>query len=426
MPSDPSTTAANSPSSSPSGGAPTGPPPQGGSPEEPTARWFRDGVEYTLLGTAHVSRRSVETVRAMIRDGDFDAVAVELCSTRYRTLTDDEGWQDLDVFQVLREGRGGMMMASLALGAYQRRIASQLGVEPGAEMRAAIEEAGERGLPVQLVDRELGTTLRRAIHRLPWWQRYGIIAGIFLSLLSREEVTEEEIERLKEGDVLQETFRELSDDSPRLYEALIAERDRFMAARLRAENAGAEGRRVLVVIGAGHLEGLGGHLGEGDAEPGAELAELDRTPPPSKLWKAIPWLFVALVIAGFVLGFQRSPELGWALVATWVLANGTLSALGVLLARGHPLTVLTAFLAAPLTSLNPTVGAGIVTGMMEAWIRKPTIKDLQSLRDDVTELSGWYGNRVARVFLVLLLSTLGSALGSWLAGARMVTELIGS
>ena len=413
----------------------------------------RDGVEYTLLGTAHVSRKSAETVERMLGEGDYDAVAVELCTTRHRTLTDPSAWERLDLFRVLREGKGGMMMASLALGAYQRRIADQLGVEPGAEMRVALEVAEERDIPVQLVDRELGITLRRAMRRLSWWQRYTMTVGIFFSLLSREKVTEEDIERLKEGDMLQESFRELADGAPELFEPLVAERDRFMAARLRQENDGHPGRKVLVVIGAGHLAGIERALGEGETEeaapspprptpdstaaaspetapghgamdPHREVARLQTTPPPSRVLRAIPWILVGLVLAGFGIGFLRSPELGWRLVATWVLLNGTLSAAGALLARGHPITVLSAFLAAPLTSLNPTIGAGVVTASVETWLRKPTMQDFHTLREDVAELKGWYGNRVSRIFLVFFLSSMGSVLGSWLAGARIFTELI--
>ncbi|TVP55142.1 MAG: TraB/GumN family protein [Gemmatimonadales bacterium] len=391
--------------------------------DEPVERVTRDGIEYTLLGTAHVSRKSAETVRRMIDEGDYDAVAVELCPTRHRALTDPTAWQELDIFRILREGKASMMMATLALGAYQRRIASQFGIEPGAEMKAAIESADALDLPLQLVDRDIGITLRRASRRLPWWQRYTMVVGIFVALLSKEEITEDEIERLKEGDILEETFRELSDGSPALHEALVAERDRYMAARLRQENPGREGGRVLVVVGAGHMQGLKRALEEDDRDPAAEVASLAQSPDPSRLIRALPWLFVALILTGFVLGFMRSPELGWALVATWVLANGTLSALGALLARGHPLTIFSAFAAAPLTSLNPTIGAGVVTASVEAGIRKPTMGDFETLRDDVTELGGWRSNRVARIFLVFALSSLGSVLGSWLAGARMVVEL---
>ena len=389
--------------------------------DEPVARLTRDGVEYTLLGTAHVSRKSAETVRRMIEEGGYDAVAVELCSSRYRSITEESAWEELDLFRVLREGKAGMVMAGLALAAYQRRMAEQLGVEPGAEMKAAVEGAKARGVPLQLIDRELGVTLKRTARRLPWWQRYGFGVGLFFSLFSREEISEEEIERLKEGDILEATFRELAEGSPALYESLVSERDRYMAARLRKENGGHSGRKVLAVVGAGHLEGLGSHLRKGTTDLDGELTALDEMPPPSRILKALPWLI--LVLTGFALGFARSPELGWRLVATWVIANGTLSALGALLARGHPMTVMSAFLAAPLTSLNPTIGAGMVTASVECWLRTPTVKDFKSLRDDVTELSGWRTNAAARVFLVFLLSSLGSVLGTWIAGARMFVEL---
>ncbi len=410
-------------SASMEGGPERDPSPSGSSVEEPVVRLSRDGVEYTLLGTAHVSHKSVETVRRMIEEGSYDAVAVELCSSRYRSLTDESAWEDLDLFRVLREGKAGMMMAGLALGAYQRRIAEQLGVDPGAEMKAAIEGAAAQEVPLQLIDRELGITLRRTAHRLSWWQRYGFGVAMFLSLFSREEVSEEEIERLKEGDILEATFRELAEGSPSLYESLIVERDRYMAARLRQENAEQPGRKVLAVVGAGHLKGLADALREGERGPEGELAALDETPPSSRLLRSLPWLILVLVLTGFAVGFARSPELGWRLVATWVLANGTFSALGALLARGHPVTVLSAFMAAPLTSLNPTIGAGVVTASVECWFRTPTVGDFKTLRDDVTDLRGWWTNSVARIFLVFLLSSLGSTVGTWLAGARMFVEL---
>jgi pheromone shutdown-related protein TraB len=402
---------------------PSHPAPEPPRPPEPVALVTRDGVEYTLLGTAHVSRRSEETVRRMLDEGSFDAVAVELCASRHRAITDRHAWADLDLFRVLREGKAGMMMAGLALGAYQRRIAEQLGSEPGGEMKAAIEGAAAHGVPLLLIDREIGVTLRRTSRRLPWWQRWGFGVGLFLSLFSKEEITEEEIERLKETDVLAATFREVAEGSPALFGPLIAERDRYMAARLRRDNAGHPGRRVLVVVGAGHLDGLARALREGGLEPATEIAALEHTPPPSLPVKVLPWAVVLLVAGGFVLGFTRSPELGWSLVATWVVANGTLSALGALLASAHPVTILSAFLAAPLTSLNPTVGAGVVTASVECWLRRPTIGDFETLRDDVAELPGWRTNGAARIFLVFLLSSLGSIAGTWLAGARMFVEL---
>jgi len=392
--------------------------------DEPVREVERDGVRYTLLGTAHVSRASVDAVRHHLEHGNFDAVAVELCASRFRALTDADAWRELDLFAVIRDGKANMMIASLALSAYQRRIAEQFGIEPGAEMKAAIEAADAAGLPLQLIDREIGVTLKRTAKSMSWWRRWVMINGLILSLFSREKISEEDIERLKQGDMLEETFSEFASASPEIYESLIAERDRFMSARLREENSGPSGRRVLAIVGAGHLEGTVRSLqAETDVEPAEQVEALNRMPPPSRVWKFIPWLILVAVLSGFAIGFSRSPELGWSLILTWVAINGGLSAIGAALARAHPLTVMTALLAAPLTSLNPTIGAGMVTGAVEASLRKPKIADFESLRDDVIKLSGWWKNRVARVFLVFFLSNVGSAAGTWVAGLSMIRQL---
>ncbi len=391
--------------------------------DEPVRHVQRDGVDYALLGTAHVSRTSAEAVERLIESGHYDAVAIELCRSRYQALTERENWRNLNLFTILRQGKAGMMMASLALGAYQRRIADQFGIEPGAEMKAAIAGAERAGVPIQLIDREIGITLRRASRRLSLWKRWVMINGLILSLFSRDEISEQDIEQLKEGDLLTQTFSEFSETSPELYDALIAERDRYMAARLRQENADRPGGRVLAVLGAGHLAGTAAAL-ETQDDPESQVRELDAMPPPSRALKALPWIILAAVLTGFGIGFSRSPELGLSLVLTWVVINGSLSALGALIARAHPLTVLTALFAAPLTSLNPTIGAGMVAGAVEAWLRKPRVADFESLRDDVVRLSGWFNNRVSRVFVVFFLSNLGSAAGTWIAGFRMVQQLV--
>jgi pheromone shutdown-related protein TraB len=196
-----------------------------------------------------------------------------------------------------------------------------------------------------------------------------------------------------------------------------------MAARLRQENRDAAGRRVLVVIGAGHMEGLARHLEGGRAEPAAERSALETLPRRSNWPRLIPWAIMLLVLTGFIIGFSRSPELGWQLVFIWVAINGGLAALGALIARGHPLTVLSAVIAAPITSLNPTIAAGMVTGLVESWLRKPRVADLENLRFDITTLKGWFRNPATRILLVFFLSNLGSAIGTWVAGFRIFGEL---
>jgi pheromone shutdown-related protein TraB len=408
-----------------------------GAQTEPARTVRVNGASVHLLGTAHVSRASVAQVRALLAppadSGDaeapgFDAVAVELCPSRFESLTDPDRLHRMDLFAVIREQRVYVVAASLALAAYQQRLADQFGIEPGAEQRAAIQLAHERGLPVLLVDRDIGITLRRAARNLGWWKRLNLFSGLLAGMLSRDEVSEDEIERLKQGDVLETTFAEFAEDRQDLYVPLITERDRYMAARLRQEIAAGGHRRVLAVLGAGHLAGVAGQLAEPEslaANPADTIEQLNHVPRPSRLWRALPWLLVVAILGVFVYGFTRSPELGWNLVWDWVLINGGLSALGSAIAAAHPLTVLVSFCAAPLTSLNPTIGAGMVAAAAELILRRPSVGDFASLRDDVTTLRGWWRNRVSHILTVFILASLGSAIGTYVAGFRIVGRLVG-
>ena len=393
--------------------------------DEPTIDLQIGDSHVRLLGTAHVSRTSAEKVRELLETGEYDAVAVELCPSRYHALLDPEALARMDLFRVLKEGRAAMVAASLALGAYQQRLAEQFGIEPGAEQRAAVHYARDNQRPVLLIDREIGVTLKRIYRNVAWWKRIGLLAGLLGSLLSKEEVEEEEVERLKEGDILETTFAEFAEDRQDLFLPLIDERDRYMAARLRLEIEQEGHENILAVVGAGHLKGIGRYLQE-SADPPAETVDaLDRVPTPSRWPRLIPWLIVLLIVGGFVYGFQRSTELGWQLIMDWVLINGGLSALGAAIAAAHPLTVATAFLAAPLTSLNPTVGAGMATAAMEIFLRKPSVGDFSALKHDTTTPRGWWRNRVSRTLLVFILSTLGSAIGTYVAGFRIFERLAG-
>ncbi|MFN2165532.1 MAG: TraB/GumN family protein, partial [Anaerolineae bacterium] len=303
-------------------------PAQAGASGQPVREVQRDGVRYTLLGTAHVSRASVDAVRDMAGSGVYDTVAVELCATRLEALDGKKSWQNLDLFQIIRQGKASLVMANLALGGYQRRIADQFGIEPGAELKAAAEAARAGQLRLQLVDRDLATTLRRTYRAVPWYKRFYLTTGLVMSSFSSEELDEEAVEKLKEGDILESTFTEFAEQSPELYEALIGERDRYMAARLRIENLGRDNARVLVVVGAGHLDGLARYLAEDQQNPDRVSEELAQVPPGARWPRYIPWAITALVVSGFIYGFSRSPELGWQLVMIWVLINGGLAALG--------------------------------------------------------------------------------------------------
>jgi len=390
---------------------------------QPHAIVERDGVRYTLLGTAHVSKASVDTVRDAIAHGEFGAVAVELDEPRLAALSDPAALAKLDLIDVIRTGRTAMFAANLALAAYQRRLAEQLGVEPGAELKLAALDAAKRGLPVHLIDREVGLTFRRASSRLGFWGRARLGGGLVAALFANEEVGSDEIEKLKQGDLLESSFGEFAADSPELFEAVIAERDRYMAARLRQTRG--EAREVLVVVGAGHLQGLARHLAEETRPPAEVLQELETLPVKSN----IPWFTIVLatvVLGGFAWGFwQGGIDVGSDLIVQWVLATGILGAIGCALAGGHPLSILVAFVASPITPLHPALASGTLSALTEAWLRKPTYADFMALRDDVQTVRGWWRNRVARVLLNFFLTSMGTAIGVWTGGLRMLGKLVG-
>jgi pheromone shutdown-related protein TraB len=398
--------------------------------EQPHAVVERDGTRFTLLGTAHVSRASLDAVRAAIDSGDFDTVAVELDPQRFQSLTDPDALARLDLVQVIRSGRTALFAANLGLAAYQRRLAEQLGIEPGAELKAAALEARERGLDMRLVDRDVGITFKRASQRLGWWGRAKLAGGLVTALFADEEIAGDEIEKLKQGDLLEASFTEFAGDNPALYEAVIAERDRYMAANLRAIALEARPdpsatREVLAVVGAGHRQGLARQLREDSVAPDIVRADLESVAEKS----TIPWFTIGLAVfllGGFAWGFWHGGiSVGTDLLLYWVLLTGTLGAIGCAVAGGHPLSILAAFVSSPVTPLHPALASGMVSALVEARVRKPTYADFMALREDVNTLRGWWRNRVARVLLNFFLTSMGTAIGVWIGGARILGKLFG-
>jgi len=399
------------------------PPPDQRLSEQPVARVRRGDDEVVLLGTAHVSRASAEAVRSMLEQEPFDAVAVELCESRFRSLRNPEAFRELDLFQVIRQGKAGLVAANLALSAFQRRLAEQFGIEPGAEMKAAIDGAESRNLPVWLIDREVGVTLKRAYRSVGFLDRLAIVGGLGASLLTREDVSEDEIEKLKQGDLLGSMFNEFARESPPLYEALIAERDRFMTASLRDEVAHHPVKRVLVVIGAGHLAGIERELGA-QIEPAQPLKEKLSTLPPASPWPK--WIAIGLLVVVTIaigIAFSRGATLGADALRDWFIFTGGCAALGCLAGGGHPLSVLAAFVVAPLKPFRPGVPSGAVSAATELWLHRPRVADFDTLRDDVIHWTGWWKNRVSRTLLVFMLTNLGTMVGEYLAGFHIVKSL---
>ena len=380
--------------------------------------------EVTLVGTAHVSKLSVEMVEEKIGTGDYDCIAVELCAPRLENITNQAWWKNLDIYQVFKKKKAGLLLINLALTAYQKRLAERIGVEAGKEMIRAVELAREKGIRLEVIDRNISTTLHRLVTEVSFWQKFKIVGGLIAGVFVGEEISEEQVEDLKRGDMLHAVVSEFGEELPEIKRVLIDERDEYMVGRLsQISEAFHAPKKILALVGAGHLIGMMPNLKS--PPDAAHLEELDRKPPPSKLGLYIGWGICVLILSMFVVGFKQSPELGGQLVITWVLLNGGLCALGTLIAFGHPVSIIAAFFAAPLTSLNPTIGAGMVVGLVESYMRKPKVSDFETLRDDITHYSMWWKNRVARLLLIFFLSSFGSMIGTYAAGASIVTQLWG-
>ncbi len=391
---------------------------------QPVEHVERDGVHYMLLGTAHVSRASVAAVEAALAEGEYDAVAVELCESRAQGMRDPEAFKRLDLFQVIRQGKAGMVAASLALASFQKRLAAQYGIEPGAEMKAAMHGADDAGVPLWLVDRDVGVTLKRSWRSLRWRDKFAVLGGLLGSVFEREDIAEEDIEKLKRGDMLESAFSEFAQQSASLFRTLISERDSYIAARLREyASEQPDVQDVLVVIGAGHLKGVAEQLRTQHADPVALASELAQVPPKPRWRKWVAVGVVLVIFALIALAFHRDTSLGTEALRDWILWTGGLAALGAIAAGGHPLSVIASFAVAPLKPFRPGIPAGAVGALAEVWVRKPKVADFETLRDDVSHWRGWWRNRVARVFVLFMLVNIGTMIGEYVAGIHILGSL---
>lgn len=371
--------------------------------------------EIYLVGTAHVSKKSVEEVDRVIREVKPDTVCVELDEQRYRMLLDDSAWRKLDLFQVIRQKRVLFLLASLALSAFQKKMGEKLGVRPGAELLSGVRAAEAVGAELVLADRDVQATLKRTWANLSFWDQAKMSSLLLLAPFSAEELEESKIEELKERDSIGEMLKAVADEFPRVKVPLIDERDAYLMSTIQE----AQGKRIVGVVGAAHVPGMVQKLGAT-----VDREALSQIPPPSWVRGLLSWLLPVLVVATFFLGSteKSGANLGEMLYA-WILPTGGLSALFTLAALGHPLTILTALFMAPLTTLHPALGVGMFTGLVEAWTRKPTVGDCENLQTAITSLGGIYRNKATRVLLVSVTSSIGAALGMYIGATWLVTFL---
>jgi pheromone shutdown-related protein TraB len=377
-----------------------------------------EGREFVLVGTAHVSQESADLVRRVIETLRPDCVCLELDERRHAALRAPERFASLDLREVMRHRQLATLGVSLLLSAYQRALGLKLGVMPGTELLEGARAAEAHGIPVRLADRDVQITLRRAWRSLGFFRRAWLAASLFGSLFDRAELGEDDLRELRQRDVLTNLLEELSGAFPGLKTVLIDERDAYLAARLRE----APGARVVAVVGAGHVQGLRQALEDGRP---VDLDALEEVPPPSGAWRVVGWAVpAAIVLMLLAIGWRQGLGEAGESALVWVLANGIPSALGAIAALAHPLTVFSAFAAAPFTSLTPVIGAGYVTAFVQAWLRPPRVRELTSALEDAVRPSAWWRNRLLRVLLVFVLTTVGSLVGTGVGGAWIARALI--
>jgi pheromone shutdown-related protein TraB len=377
-----------------------------------------DGREIFLVGTAHVSQGSVELVRQVIAGEKPDCVCIELDDKRFQALSGRKRWESLDLKEIIRKKQLSTLLVNLILSSYQKKLGMQLGVMPGSELLEAAREAERHSIPVSLCDRDVRVTLRRAWHETSFFKKGYLLATLLVSLFDKTEITEEKLEELKKKDVLSELMSELGEAMPELKKVLIDERDIYLAEKIRMT----AGRKLVAVVGAGHVAGIRKLIRE---DHSAVMPSISTFPPVSSAFKALGWAIPLLIIGSLLaIGYQKGGSAAGANLLYWILANGIPSAIGAMLAWAHPLTIATAFAAAPVTSLTPVIGAGYVTAFVQVLLRPPIVREFETVAEDMATFAGWWRNKLLRVFLAFLLPGLGSMIGTWIGGVEIVSNLL--
>ncbi|MTW86572.1 TraB family protein [Virgibacillus dakarensis] len=379
--------------------------------EENITRLYLDDKEYILIGTAHVSKHSAEQVKEVIEQEKPDSVCIELDEQRYQSIVDGNKWQETDIFKVIKEKKATLLLMNLAISSFQRRMAKQFGINPGQEMIQGIKSAEATGANLVLADRNIQITFSRIWGGIGLKGKATLLMQVIGSIFSKESITEEELEKMKSQDTINTILSEFTESFPRLKTPLIDERDQYLAQKIKE----APGKKVVAVLGAAHVPGI-----KEEIKKDHDLVRLSERPPKSKVPKIIGWSIPVLIIALIAYTFFANPSAGWQQTISWVIWNGSLSALGVVIALGHPLAIITAFIAAPITSLNPLIAAGWFAGIAQAFIRRPNVRDFENLSEDVFSVKGFWHNKVTRILLIVVLANIGSSLGTFIGGADVI------
>jgi pheromone shutdown-related protein TraB len=370
-------------------------------------RLLFEDKEITLVGTAHVSRESADLVAQVIEEEKPETVCIELCESRYQSLTKKKKWQNTDLLKVIREKKAFLLLSNLMLAYFQKKIGKKLGIKPGEEVLRAIAAAQTIGAHVHLVDRDIRTTLSRMWRAMGFWRKIKVLAQLITSAGQIDAIKEEDIEEIKRKDVLETLLSEIGESFPDIKRILIDERDQYLAHKIRT----APGGKIVAVVGAGHVPGIQAYW-----EKPVDITVLEQIPPKGQLSRVLKWGIPALIVGIIIFGFFMAGTAGGAqMIKWWILANALLAGLGAAIAMAHPLTILSAVVASPMTSLNPMIAAGWVSGLVEAFLGKPKVRDFENLPEDISTLKGFWKNKITRILLVVVFTNLGSSLGTFVA-----------
>ena len=366
----------------------------------------KDEREFIIVGTAHISRQSADLVKEVIEKERPDVVCVELDEKRLKALSEKNRWENLDLRQIIKNKQLSTLMVNLVLASYQKKLGEKLGVTPGTELLEAVQTANENNIPVELCDREVRITLRRAWHSMNLWQKSKFLSGGLAGIFEKQELTEEKLAELRNKDVLSEMMDEIGKAMPVLKRIIIDERDQFIAQKMKESS----GKKIVSVVGAGHVKGIVKSLESND---GIDLKNIETIPEPSFFSKFMGWSIPVVIIASiFYIGFSQGITEAGNNALFWILACGIPSAIGSLIAIAHPLTILASFVSAPITSLSPLIGVGYVAAFVQAYMQPPIVKEFQEVSKDFRKVSQWWKNRLLKVFLVFILSSIGGVIGT--------------
>jgi len=370
--------------------------------------------EILLIGTAHVSQESAALVKQVIEEERPDSVCIELDQDRYQTIQNPKAWESTDVVKVIKSNKVGFLLANLALSTYQKRIARKLHVTVGGEMLQGIASAKEVGAALVLADRNIQTTFLRIWRKLNFWEKAKLIMSFFVSSADDEEITDESLQELLKSDILEAVLKDMRKQFPKIGDILISERDQHLAAKIKE----APGPKVVAVLGGAHVPGVKEEIFREQ-----DLKTITTVPPKKPYAKIFGWTLSAVIVGLIIYGFATNTQTGMRQLTSWIVWNGGLAALCVALTAPHPLSILTALVAAPITSLNPMLACGWFAGLVQASVRKPSVQDVLNVQTDFFSLKGFYRNKFLKALLVVVMGNIGSSLGTYIAGIDIIKNL---